>query len=346
MTDRSYTIAELADLTGAIVNGNPHHIITGVAELQTATESEASFFSQEAPLESLHASHAGVIFVSEATPQTTDHNFLIVDNASLAFQKVIKIFLKTPESSFARGEIHPTAVIDASVQLEEEVSIGPYVVIDRGVVIGRGTVIQAGAFIGAQVVIGQDCIIYPHVTVREGTRLGNRVIIQPGAVLGSCGFGYSQDKQGRSHKIEQLGNVIVEDDVEIGANTTIDRARFGSTKIGAGSKIDNQVQIGHNVQIGKHNIIVGQTGIAGSSTTGDYVMIGGQAGVGGHIKIAAKTLVAARAGVSKSIGPGKYNGLPAIPLKEYNRNAVFLRNIEKHLGELREEIESLKKKAT
>lgn len=334
MTSRSYTIAELADLTGAIVNGNPHHEITGVADIYAATIKEASFFSSETPIEALHTTKAGVIFISQATPQTTDHNFLVVSDPSAAFQKVIKIFLKAPVSSFA-GKIHPTAIIDPTAHIAEDVTIAPYVVIDSDVEIGKGTTICAGVSIGPAVIIGENCLIYPNVTLREGTRLGNRVIIQPGAVLGSCGFGYTQDREGKSHKIEQLGTVIIGDDVEIGANTTIDRARFGATEIGAGTKIDNQVQIAHNVRLGKHNIIVGQTGIAGSTSTGDHVMIGGQAAINGHLKIASKTLIAARAAVSKSIGPGKFNGVPAMPIQEYNRNAVFLRNIEKHLSDIK-----------
>jgi UDP-3-O-[3-hydroxymyristoyl] glucosamine N-acyltransferase len=339
---KAYSLAELSKLTGAILNGNPHSLVCGVADLYTATENDVSFFSVGASLEALHATRAGAIFVSQATPQATEHNFLVVDNASKAFQMAVKLFFITTPSAFI-GEIHPTAVIHPSAKIAENVSIAPYVVIDQNVTIGKGTTIHPHVSIGPDVTIGEECLIYPHVTLREGTRLGNRVILQPGAVLGSCGFGYTQDRAGKSHKIEQLGTVAIEDDVEIGANSCIDRARFGVTKIGEGSKIDNQVQIAHNVHLGKHNIIAGQTGIAGSVITGDYVMTGGQSAINGHLKIASKTLIAARAGVTKAIGPGKFIGLPAIPADKYNRNAVTLKNIDKHLEKIKERLEKLEK---
>jgi UDP-3-O-[3-hydroxymyristoyl] glucosamine N-acyltransferase len=185
------------------------------------------------------------------------------------------------------------------------------------------------------------CHFHPHVTVRERCEIGNCVILQPGAVIGSCGFGFTTDTKGRHTKLEQLGTVILEDHVEIGANTSIDRARFKSTRIGRGTKIDNLVQIGHNVHIGYDNIIVSQTGIAGSVKTGKNVVFGGQAGVVGHLEIADFVMVATRGGVSKSINqPGKYAGGPVMGLSEYNRQQVHLRKITDYV----KQIEELKKR--
>ena len=225
-------------------------------------------------------------------------------------------------------DIHPTARIGKDVQ------IGPNSVIDQGAIIGDHTVISACVSIGAGVVVGTHCHIHSNVTVREKCAIGSRVILQPGAVIGSCGFGYTTDAKGRHTKLEQLGTVIIEDDVEIGANTTIDRARFKATRIGRGTKIDNLVQIGHNVHIGQDNIIVSQTGIAGSAKTGKNVVFGGQAGVVGHLEIADYVMIATRGGVSKSIlEPGKYAGSPVMGLSEYNRQQVQLRKITTYVWE-------------
>lgn len=175
----------------------------------------------------------------------------------------------------------------------------------------------------------------PRVTIRENCILGERVIIQPGAVIGSCGFGYTTDKQGRHTKLNQIGNVILEDDVEVGANTTIDRSRFKSTRISQGTKVDNLVQIGHGAQLGAHNIIVAQTGISGSSKTGRYVVMGGQCGLTGHLELADGVMLTARTGVDKSLPTGKYGGAPCLPLAEHNRISVHVRNLAKTLERIK-----------
>lgn len=242
--------------------------------------------------------------------------------------------------------IHPSAVIHETAQLENSVTVGPHAVIDEDVKIGSGTFIGAGAYIGPQTTIGALCLIHPRVVIREGCQIGQRVIIQPGAVIGSCGFGYTTDKQGRHVKLNQVGNVVIEDDVEIGANTTIDRARFKSTKVSQGSKLDNLVQLGHGVELGAHNIIISQTGIAGSTSTGQYVVLAGQVAVAGHLHLSNGVTVAGKSGVTKSLPAGKYGGIPAVPLEEYNRNHVFLRNIERYIEQLKalaKRIESLEK---
>ena len=198
--------------------------------------------------------------------------------------------------------------------------------------IQEGTKIGPFVYVGQAVQVGKNCVLHAHSVIREHCILEDRVILQPGAVIGSCGFGYTTNANGEHIKLEQLGNVVLEQDVEIGANTTIDRARFKTTRIAKGTKIDNLVQIGHNVQIGPHNIIVSQTGVAGSSKTGRNVVMGGQAGIVGHVEIADFVMIATRGGVSKSITKtGKYGGGPVMELADYNRQQVHLRKIEEYV---------------
>jgi UDP-3-O-[3-hydroxymyristoyl] glucosamine N-acyltransferase len=335
------SLQELASLTQAQLVGDPLYLIAGVADLDSATPEEASFLANRKYETAMQKSAAGVICVHPQTPLAEGKNYLVSEDPSRAFQIIVELFLNRKERESGFAAIHPTAVIHPSVQLGQDVRIGPYVVIDQGCVIGDRTHIEATVCIAAGVKIGSDCHFYSHVTIREGCIIGNRVILQPGAVIGSCGFGYTTDEKGKHHKLEQVGIVILEDDVEVGANTTIDRARFKTTTICQGTKIDNLVQIGHNVTLGPNNIIVSQSGIAGSAKTGKNVVMGGQAGIVGHLEITDYVMIATRGGVSKSITrPGKYAGSPVMPLAEYNRQQVQLRNINKWV----EELETLKNK--
>jgi UDP-3-O-[3-hydroxymyristoyl] glucosamine N-acyltransferase len=327
---KKFTLAELAELTQSTLVGPEDAIITGVDALDAASSEDVSFLANPKYRSLLKETKAGVICVDRHTELEEGKNFLISDDPSLAFQTILKALASTCSSGFAG--IHPTAVVHPSAKIGNEVQIGPYAVIDQEVTIGDGTLIGPHVYIGPGVVIGAHCHFHPHVTVRENCTIGNRVILQPGAVIGSCGFGYITDAKGHHTKLEQLGTVIIEDDVEIGANTTIDRARFKSTRIRRGTKIDNLVQIGHNVDIGQDNIIVSQTGIAGSAKTGKNVVFGGQAGVVGHLEIADFVMIATRGGVSKSITePGKYGGGPVMPLSDYNKQQVQLRKIGEYI---------------
>ena len=338
MTD-SYSLEQLAALLGASFVGNPGHLISGVNTLDDASGSDLSFLANPRYVEAMKKSSAGAVCVDASSPIQEGKNYLICDNPSEAFQKIAELLLKaTPPEAIAG--IHPTAVIHPSAKIDPTASIGPYCTIDQNVVIGPHTTLVSHICIYHGVEIGSYCTVHAHCTIRERSRLGNRVILQPGVVIGSCGFGYIQDKQGKHVKLEQLGIVILEDDVEIGANTTIDRSRFKATIIKIGSKIDNLCQIGHNVEIGAHNVIAAQTGIAGSSKTGRYVMMGGQVGVGGHVALADSVLVAAKSGVSKSLSSGKYRGVPAVPLSEYNRQEIHVRR----LAEYAERIKALEEK--
>lgn len=335
MNKKAFTLQELAVLTESRLVGNPDHCIYNVADLENAASEDASFFSNPRYRQALQETSAGVIFIDEQTPYQEGKNYLISSNPSRAFQKLVETL--HPQRRIPSGfeSIHPTATIHETARLEEGVTIGPQAVIDEGVVIGKGTFVGAGAYVGPDTSIGTDCVIYPRVVIREQCVVGNRVIIQPGAVIGSCGFGYITDATGRHVKLNQVGNVIIEDDVEIGANTTIDRARFKSTVIRKGTKLDNLVQIGHGVELGAHNMIIAQTGIAGSSKTGKYVVLAGQVAVAGHLTLADGVMVAGKSGVTKSLPKGKYGGIPAVPIAEYNRNSVYLRNIEQFIELIR-----------
>lgn len=346
MKGKKWSIQELAEITSSEMFGDPRHVITGMESLENASNSEASFLANPRYHEAMLKSRAGVICVGKNVEPVSGKNFLISDNPSLTFQKIIELFVSPSLLQSGFSGIHPTAVVHPSAQLGENVQIGPYVVIDKDVKIGSHSTIYPHVYIGSGTTLGKNCVVHAHVTIRELCILGDRVTLQPGAIIGSCGFGYTTDAKGEHTKLEQLGNVILEDDVEIGAGTTIDRARFSKTLISKGTKIDNLVQIGHNVQIGPHNIIVSQSGIAGSVKTGRNVVLGGQAGVVGHIEIADFVMVATRGGISKSMPKaGKYAGSPVMPLDEYNRQQVQLRKIGKYVEQienLAQEVKELK----
>lgn len=332
MKNKAYTLAEIATLTHSILLGDPNHLISNVSDLENATLDTASFLSNPSYLQAMKKSLAGVIFVTPDVEKQPNRNYLVNQNPSRAFQTLIDLFYPQREPSGFFG-VHPSAVVHSTAIIAEDVTIAPGAVIDEGVRIGKGTYIGPGVCIGRDCTIGEDCLIHPRVVIRENCVVGNRVIIQPGAVIGSCGFGYITEN-GRHVKLNQVGGVRIHDDVEIGANTTIDRGRFQDTVIGEGTKIDNLVQVGHGVKVGAHNIFIAQTGIAGSTTTGRYVILAGQVAVAGHIHLGDGVTVAGKSGVSKSLTAGKYGGIPAVKLETYNRNQVFLRNIEKYVNQI------------
>jgi len=334
MTRKGFTLSELAKHTESTLIGDPDWIITGVDALDSACSEDASFLANSRYRSLLKETQAGVVCIDSALLAEENKNFLVSSDPSRAFQIILELFLN---SAYCSGftSIHPTAIIHPSVKLGQDVQVGPYAVIDEGTTIGDRTKIGAHVSIGPCVSIGEECHFYPHCTIRERCILGNRVVIQPGAVIGSCGFGFTTDTKGKHTKLQQLGTVILEDDVEVGANSTIDRARFKFTRVGSGTKIDNLVQIGHNVHLGEHNIVVSQTGIAGSVKTGKNVIFGGQAGIVGHLEITDHVMIAARGGVSKSIErSGKYAGGPVMPLADYNRQQVHLRKITDYIKQI------------
>jgi UDP-3-O-[3-hydroxymyristoyl] glucosamine N-acyltransferase len=335
---KRFTLKELASLTKSQLVGDEAIFISGVNTLEEAGAEDASFLANPRYKEAMKSSLAGVICVNPSTPLIEGRNYLLSDNPSHTFQAIAQLILVPGKSGFIG--IHPTAVIHETARIAPNVTIGPYSVIDRDVTIGEGTIIEAHVSIGFDVKIGKNCHFYPGSIVREKCEIHDRVILQPGAVIGSCGFGFIPNALGHYQKLEQLGIVILEEDVEIGANTTIDRSRFKATILRKGTKIDNLCQIAHNVQVGEHNVIAAQTGIAGSSKTGKHVMLGGQVGIVGHVELADGAMVATRGGVSKNLEKGKYRGSPAIAFNDYQRQEVHVRK----LGEYVERIKTLEKK--
>lgn len=345
---KKFTLAELAEITQAKLIGDPTQTFSNVDSLESATSSDVAFLANLRYRELLHTTQAGVVCIDPSLTPLPGKNYLISEHPSRTFQQIAELFLSSHFNKTGFEGIHPSAVIHPSAQISKGVTIGPNSVIDQGVNIGSGTHIGPLVSIGPGVTIGDCCIIHARVVIRERCLLGNRVILQPGAVIGSCGYGYTTDERGVHTKLDQCGIVVIEDDVEIGANATIDRARFKETRIAQGSKIDNLVQIGHNVHIGPHNLIVAQAGIAGSTKTGRHVVIGGQAGVVGHVNVADGVMITAQSGISKDVTQGgKYGGSPIQPLAEYNRQRVYLRNIElyvKRIEELEKRLTELEKK--
>jgi UDP-3-O-[3-hydroxymyristoyl] glucosamine N-acyltransferase len=321
--------------------GDPE--ITGVASLMEAREGDVTFFSNPRYLAQLRTSKASAVIVSMECEEQIAPVLLRVEKPSTAFAAVVAAFAL--EEIHPAPGVHPSAVVAASATLGEGVSVGPLAVVEEGAVIGDGSIIGPGCLIGREVRIGKGCRLHPGAMIRERCELGDRVILQPGAVIGSCGFGY-EFQGGRHVKIPQTGIVEIGDDVEIGANTTVDRARFGRTVIGEGSKIDNLVQIAHNVQIGPHTVICSQVGISGSTRIGAYVTLAGQVGLAGHLEIGDKAVLGAKAGVSKNVPSGAMMiGAPAKPMKEFKQTNFYISQLHKlydRVKELEGEVKSLK----
>lgn len=339
----SISLQKLAELVGGdLVVGSAESVITGLNSIMDAVAGEVTFLGNVRYLPALKTTRASAILVpedmnvSEAPPELA---LIRVKNPTLAFSSVIRFF-GPPSIEFVPG-VHETAVVASDVSFDpQKVSIGPNAVIEPGVVLGNGTIIHAGAYIGRGVKLGMDCVIHANAAVKDRCVLGNRVILHSGSVIGTDGFGYELVK-GRHQKIDQVGIVQIDDDVEIGSCTTIDRARFGRTWIGEGSKIDNLVQIGHNCVLGKHCIIVSQTGISGSTRLGNYVTMGGQVGVAGHLEIGDQTMFLAKSGVTKNVlQPGAYTGYPARPLMEGRK----MLSLPAKIPDLIERVRELEKK--
>lgn len=338
------SLDEVVALTGGkILNPTPEVQISGVATLADACHGDVSFLGNEKYFKDFLVTKATAVLVPPALPEYPEGVvFIEVENPSLAFNAVVGHFMKAA-SDFVPG-IAPTAYVDPTAKLNpEKVRVSHGAVIEAGAEIGDGCDIGPNCVIGKSATLGENCKLYANAVVRERCILGKHVVLQPGAVIGSDGFGFLLNKEtGRYETVDQVGIVVIGDYVDVGANTTIDRARFGRTIIGEGSKIDNLVQIGHNVQVGKHTVIVSQSGIAGSSIVGDYCTVAAQVGIAGHLKVGDKATLAARTGVMADLEGGKvYWGAPAAPFMEARRQFAAIRK----LPEAMKELANLKKQA-
>ena len=308
------SLAEIAELVGGQLEGDGSAQISGVADLQGAGPSDLSFFSHPRYEAAARQTRAAALLVGPHAPKDLGQARIRVANPSAAFTRVALLF--APAETPRMVGIHPSAIVAAGAHLGAKVGIGPQVVIEEGARIGEGTQVGAGSYLGREVRIGSGCVLHPRVYVGERCLVGNRVVLHPGAVVGADGFGYEM-KDGRHHKVPQLGYVQIDDDAEIGANTTIDRGRFARTHIGEGAKIDNLVMIAHNCVVGPHSVIVAQSGLSGSTTMGHHVTIAGHVGTVGHIHIGSGAILTAKSGVTKDVPEGQtWRGAPARPIKE------------------------------
>ena len=295
------TVGELAALVDGCVEGDGSISIFGISNIEDARDGDITFAENEKLLSSAGRSQASAVIAPVNGP-SANKVLIRVKNPKFAFAQVLRIF--APEPKVYKG-IHPAAIIGDNVTIGENVSVHAMAVIGDNVKIGANSVIYPHAFVGEDVTIGENCVIYPQTVLHNNTEIGNCVVIHSGSVLGTDGFGY-MFIENRHYKIPQIGRVIVEDDVEIGANVTIDRARTGSTRIGAGSKIDNLVHIGHNVTVGKNCVIVAQVGVSGSTEIGNGVILAGQVGVKDHIKIGDGSIVCGQTGVTGDLPAGSF----------------------------------------
>ena len=341
------SVADIAQLVKGELIGDGSLLVSGFSGIKEAKTSELTFLSNPKYEPLLQDTQACVTLVPRqiSCPGKT---LIRVDNPSLSFTQVVNLFLKDAPDYKPRG-VHPTAVIGPGAKVSPKAAIGAHVVIEDGAVIEEGAVLYANCYVGHGVHVGKDCLIYPQVVLYQHVHVGNRVIIHSGTVIGSDGYGYIP-VDGRHMKIPQVGTVLIEDDVEIGANVAIDRARFEKTVIGEGTKIDNLVHIAHNVTVGKHCLIVGQVGISGSTKIGNYVILAGQVGIVGHLEIGDGVVVAAQSGVSRSIKAGEQVfGSPAHPMREAVRNNAHIQRLDKYVEMIRdlkkrvEELEQNKK---
>ncbi len=331
------SLKELADLTGSEVKGDTQLQVSDVATLQDAKEGQISFVSNPKYKKQLDTTKASAVILSSKMASAYNGNALINDDPYLTFAKVVNAFHKR---AIPKANIHPSAVIAKDSIIGKNVNIAANVVIDSAVNIGDNSVIGAGTVIEKGSILGSGALIHPNVTIYSNTQIGTNIIIHSGTVIGSDGFGFAPQKDKSWYKILQIGNVVIGDDVEIGANTTIDRAALGSTIIENGVKLDNQIQIAHNVKIGSLTIIAGSAGIAGSTTIGERCQIGGAVAIAGHLNIADDVIITGRSMVISSIKKsGVYSsGIATEDNRKWRRNAARFR----HLDDMAKQIKELK----
>ena len=313
----AFSALQAAEWCGGNIEGSPGQLFDSMESLELAQANQLTFIGSAVYAKNFDQCRAGGALCGDGivVPRRADQTLIRVANADLAVADILTQL--APEPPLPPPGIHASAVIETGVTLGADVRIGPQCVIQTGAIIGDRTVLMAQAFIGRQSHIGQDCTVWPQVVVREGCRLGNRVILHSGCVIGADGFGYRL-AEGRHVKIPQIGGVIIEDDCELGANTAVDRGKFSNTIIGQGSKLDNLVQVGHNVHLGKHTILVAHVAIGGSVRAGDYLVMGGGSVVADHQTIAAGSQVAGFSAVVTDLAAGdRVVGAPARPVKEY-----------------------------
>lgn len=337
-----HSLGDITKLIGVSVDAQAAlRTVTGVASLLDAGPTELSYIGSDAYVRQFRQTKASVVVYDRKIrlPQHTGTLTLPVDNAEEAFSKILSLFAPPPQRPNGR---HAPVVIADSAKLDPTVTLGPFVVVGERTTIGKNVTIHGGVVIGDDVTIGDNCELYPNVVIRERITIGNRVIIHAGSVLGTDGFGYRWNGKGHE-KVPQIGTIVIEDDVELGSCVCVDRAKMGVTRIGRGSKIDNLVQVAHNVQIGPHCIIVGQAGLAGSVKLGAGVIIGGQTGMRDHITMGDGSMAAARSAIAEDVDAGTtVSGMPALPHRQSLREQAAIRRLPDLVVQVRKLQDELK----
>ena len=338
--EQGKTVAELAAFVGGRLVGDAGAVVRRVASLGAAVQGDVAFVEDEKHFEAARACRASCVIVPEGAASRLEGASSVIEaeRPKLAFALVAEL-LHAPRKEPAH--VHPSAAVAADASLGEGVYVGAGASVGEGASVGAGTQVHPNCVVGRGVTVGRDCVLRPNVVLYEGVSLGERVVLHAGVVVGADGFGYVRDREGVHHKFPQVGTVVIEDDVEVGANSCIDRGALGETRVGKGSKIDNLVQVGHNVQIGERVVIASQTGISGSTVIESDAVIGGQVGFGDHARVQRGAVIGSQAGVlpGKIVRPGVWWGTPVQPLEEYKRlNALWHR-----LPRMREELQELKR---
>jgi UDP-3-O-[3-hydroxymyristoyl] glucosamine N-acyltransferase len=337
------TVAELAAFVDGALVGDGDVFIERVASLEAAGKGDIAFIENEKLLEEAKQSKASCLIL----PEKSSDDFacaIKVKKPKLAFARIAQLLHSAKRET---PSIHPTAVVHQTARISESAFIGPHVHIGEGSIVDEGVQIHAGCYIGAKVCIGRDSVLNPNVTLYDGVTLGQRVVLHAGVVIGADGFGYVRDES-EHLKFPQIGTLVIEDDVEIGANSCVDRGALGETRIGRGTKLDNLVHVAHNVQIGERVIIVAMTGISGSVEIGDDVMMSGQVGLADHVRVESGAVIGAKSAVfpGKIVRRGVWCGIPVQPLEKYkeiNANIKDLPRMREQLKELRKQVEELQK---
>lgn len=337
-----YTVEELAAAVGGDVAGDRAAVIRGVNGIKEAGPDDVTFVANPKYRSALRETRAGAVVVGNDV-EAGDLTLIKVANPYAAFARILTMFAPPPEVPAGVSEL---AFVHEEARVGEGAAVGPFVTVREGATVGPGATLGAGTYVGRDAAVGADCLIYPNVTIRERVVIGDRCIIHSGTVIGSDGFGFATEADVH-HKIPQIGTVVIEDDVEIGANCAIDRATMGETRIGRGAKLDNLIQVAHNVKIGAGTLIAAQTGIAGSTVLGAYCVLGGQVGIVPHIEVGDRAILAAQSGVTKSIRGGDVVfGRPARPLTEVKKREGRVALLEKYFERvkaLEREVAELKK---
>lgn len=342
-----FSAKQIAEYLGGTVEGNPEAKVSTFAKIEEGVPGAISFLANPHYAHYLYTTESSIVLVNKdfQLEQEVKATLVRVDNAYECIARLLTLYQSTMQK---RKGIHPLAFVAESAKLGEDVYVGPFAYVGEGVEIGRGTQIYPSAVVEEGASIGEDCILYPHATVYYGCKLGNRVTLHSGAVIGADGFGFAPAADGYE-KIPQIGIVTIEDDVEIGANTCVDRSTMGTTLIHRGVKLDNLVQVAHNCEVGSHTVMSAQVGVAGSTKIGEWCMFGGQVGIAGHAVIGDRVLSGAQAGIAGSIRKGNVTiqGSPAIDAKNFMRSSVvfkYLPEMQNELNRLKKEVEALKGK--